>query len=595
MRFKFCSLLMLLLLISCSSGDDSPNNMPPEENVANVPVVSTVAISNISETTADSGGNVTDDGGANVTARGVCWSTSQNPTLEDNTSNNGVGEGTFTSQITGLSENTQYYVRAYATNSEGTAYGQQQTFTTLPEELACGSVFNGSIELTSQNDIDDFVLNNYTEITGDLVLDEFLAGNPPIIDLSGFNCLTTIGGKLEIQDVNLLTSLEGFENLQSVSSIILGMNASLESISQLTNITQLEEGLIIRYNPSLTDLSGLDNLISTSRLAIIQTPIISLNGLNSLEIIDEYFEISDCDELTALDGLESLSIVNNLVFLGNNILENLDALSNLDSLNGSLSLSTCPSISSLLPFNDVNLNINELEIRNLTSLENLNGLNGITNLSNGLRIESNNVLENIDAINGLSGDIQEVNLTFNPVLSNISFNEIQSIDNSLVISNVELNTLDFQNLQNVGETLRIEGGNQLEVINFPLLNTVSRVDISGLNLNQIVFGSLNNITFGLIIENCEQLTSLEGFSNLTSIGDDGFLLTNLEALTDLDGLLHLSTVDGDINIDNNGALSDFCGLQPLLLNNGFNGSSFLILNNAYNPTQQEIIDGNCSQ
>jgi hypothetical protein len=77
------------------------------------PTVTTTAISNITSTSADSGGNVTSDGGAVVTARGVCWSTSPNPTTSDNTTSNGTGTGIFTSNITGLMENTTYYVRAY--------------------------------------------------------------------------------------------------------------------------------------------------------------------------------------------------------------------------------------------------------------------------------------------------------------------------------------------------------------------------------------------------------------------------------------------------------------------------------------------------
>jgi len=98
---------------------------------ATKPFVTTTAISDIAQTSAKSGGNVTADGGAEVTTRGVCWSTSENPTISDNKTTDGTGTGTFTSSMTGLQANTKYYVRAYATNSEGTAYGEQVEFTTL--------------------------------------------------------------------------------------------------------------------------------------------------------------------------------------------------------------------------------------------------------------------------------------------------------------------------------------------------------------------------------------------------------------------------------------------------------------------------------
>jgi len=96
-----------------------------------IPTLSTTTISSITQTTATSGGNVTNDGGATVTARGVCWSTSANPTTANNKTINGTGTGVFTSSITGLTATTTYYLRAYATNIAGTAYGNEITFTTI--------------------------------------------------------------------------------------------------------------------------------------------------------------------------------------------------------------------------------------------------------------------------------------------------------------------------------------------------------------------------------------------------------------------------------------------------------------------------------
>jgi len=95
------------------------------------PTVTTSAVTDTSYTTAECGGNVTSSGGLTVTARGVCWSTSTGPTTADDTTNNGTGTGTFTSDMTGLSANTTYYVRAYAINSQGTSYGSEISFGTL--------------------------------------------------------------------------------------------------------------------------------------------------------------------------------------------------------------------------------------------------------------------------------------------------------------------------------------------------------------------------------------------------------------------------------------------------------------------------------
>ncbi len=95
------------------------------------PTLTTNAYSNLSANNATSGGEITDDGGANVTVRGVCWNTTGTPDINDSKTTDGTGSGSFTSDITGLTPNTQYYVRSYATNSVGTSYGDQIQFTTL--------------------------------------------------------------------------------------------------------------------------------------------------------------------------------------------------------------------------------------------------------------------------------------------------------------------------------------------------------------------------------------------------------------------------------------------------------------------------------
>lgn len=97
------------------------------------PTIVTNEVTNITTTTADVDANVTADGGADVTSKGVCWSMNQNPTIADNNTNDGGGMGAFTSKLTDLIPNTTYYVRAFATNEAGTAYGEQKSFMTLEE------------------------------------------------------------------------------------------------------------------------------------------------------------------------------------------------------------------------------------------------------------------------------------------------------------------------------------------------------------------------------------------------------------------------------------------------------------------------------
>ncbi len=115
------------------------------------PQVITTEIFDITSNSATSGGNVISYGGSNVTARGVCWSTSVNPTIDDSHTIDGSGVGVYSSYLTGLISSTTYYVRAYATNSAGTAYGNQISFTTSEGE--CFSVSADSRVLFSHGNL----------------------------------------------------------------------------------------------------------------------------------------------------------------------------------------------------------------------------------------------------------------------------------------------------------------------------------------------------------------------------------------------------------------------------------------------------------
>src|SRR5690554_5745112 len=133
MRSKLILLMGLIcvVVISCDKDDDNSQ--------AKLPVLFTTEVIDITSDLATSGGNITDDGGAPITVHGVCWSTNENPTIDDNKTEDGTGAVSFTSSVTGLEPNTTYYLRAYATNSAGTSYGSIMSFTT--QEGSSGSTF----------------------------------------------------------------------------------------------------------------------------------------------------------------------------------------------------------------------------------------------------------------------------------------------------------------------------------------------------------------------------------------------------------------------------------------------------------------------
>lgn len=111
------ALFSIFLLISCKK--------------TTIPSVTTLnEVSAITKNTAISGGNITSDGGVPITARGVCWSTNELPTIADKKTTDGTGDGKFSSNLSDLTPETTYYVRAYASNSNGTAYGNVISFIT---------------------------------------------------------------------------------------------------------------------------------------------------------------------------------------------------------------------------------------------------------------------------------------------------------------------------------------------------------------------------------------------------------------------------------------------------------------------------------
>lgn len=125
-----------LVISSCDNGTDTQQ--------VTIPTLTTIEVTNVTSTSAITGGNIISNGGATVTARGVCWSTNSNPTTDDNTTTNGSGNDNFSCTVTGLSSNTTYYTRAYVTNNVGIGYGNIVTFTTQENSTNTLTDFDGN-------------------------------------------------------------------------------------------------------------------------------------------------------------------------------------------------------------------------------------------------------------------------------------------------------------------------------------------------------------------------------------------------------------------------------------------------------------------
>jgi uncharacterized protein (TIGR02145 family) len=171
----------LFIISALLSGIFSCDKQKPDEKAAPVyflPTLSTQPVTNIGQNGAVSGGNITKDGGAAVSNRGVCWSTTGNPTISDAHTTDGTGTGTFTSNLINLTPNTPYYVRAYATNTQGTAYGAIVQFQTIST--------NGPPIVTTANPL------NVTQTTADLGGHVTSQGDSPVTERGVCWALTTL-------------------------------------------------------------------------------------------------------------------------------------------------------------------------------------------------------------------------------------------------------------------------------------------------------------------------------------------------------------------------------------------------------------------
>ncbi len=121
---KVLFLTLSLFILNCSSDNN-------EDTTSTLPTLTTNAVTSILPTTAISGGNISNDGGEDIINRGICWDTNANPTIDNNFTTNGSGIEDYSIQLIDLESDTTYYLRAFATNSLGTSYGNELNFTTL--------------------------------------------------------------------------------------------------------------------------------------------------------------------------------------------------------------------------------------------------------------------------------------------------------------------------------------------------------------------------------------------------------------------------------------------------------------------------------
>lgn len=253
MKNLFITTLSAFYLFSCSNDENENNSTAPVLTTANITIITTNG--------ASSGGNISSNGGAEITARGVIWSTSQNPTIALTTKTlDGTGAGLFISSISGLTPNTTYYVRAYATNSVGTSYGNEISFTTIVDVntgLIAFYPFNGNANDASGN-------GNNGSYSGTLINDR-LGNSSSAISLNGINNMITLPGNngynTDTFTINFWTYANSYNIHQQVQYGVIGSSGRFSLGWKSTNIG---------YSPN-TCAGGYASSGNTTTLTGVQT------------------------------------------------------------------------------------------------------------------------------------------------------------------------------------------------------------------------------------------------------------------------------------------------------------------------------------
>jgi hypothetical protein len=324
----FQSVLIYIILMSCSSDSDITVS---DENSNVLPIIFETTISAVTQVTAEINVEIIQGDPGVVPSKGIVWSTNSNPTQNDNIVEIGNGSGSFSASLDYLEANTPYFVRPYLQHDNEIVYGEERTFTTLEHRE-----YQGSAYLYSQNDVDAFGAECYTQVTGSLVIEGM-----NINDLSGLSCLQHVAGGNGYQGFIIrntsVTSLNGLNNLREVFGLmVIDNNEGLTTLEGLNKLRHARSGLHIQYN-HINSLEPLNNLESIGEggdfdkftgLQVVEDYITSLSGLENLTIVKGFLIIVGCELLENLNGLENISNIIKLNIANNSSLTDFCGIRN---------------------------------------------------------------------------------------------------------------------------------------------------------------------------------------------------------------------------------------------------------------------------
>lgn len=504
-------LFILFFALFIQSCKKEPEILPVEQPPIKPPVIEGLAkvftdsISDLSNFSVTFRGRILDQGASTITESGMVVDTVPGATITKNFNKFKVtadASGQMKVIVTYVPEGTNYYMRSYATNSAGTAYGNEITFRS-PE----GKSTLEGFEIKTQEELIALGAKHYTSV-------QSLRISGTVSDLSPLKDLSFVTGGMQIIGTTLLKDLSGLEHLEIVgsnfpNSLRLEANRGLLSLKGLNKLKMVRGYFYVLNNPSLTDLKGLDSYSMTTA---------------------GEFRVDNCASLRSLDGIESmLYCYDGLAIMNNPLLTDLKALRNLKEttkiiINKNNSLTNLNGLEGLNQIGIGDLQYASITIEDNPILSSLEGLKNIKNCGN-LYLNGNTSLKSLSGLNGIS-TLNYVQIVNSAVTDFKGLSGLKTINNILKISQDDL-------LQNM------EGLEQLE--------KVGRLEI-------------------VLNKGLKNLSGLDGLKAVTTPGGYAITISLNENLQSLHGLEQLSSSTEGIQILNNKNLANFCPIKLLMSN-----------------------------
>ena len=525
MKKYFLGLSYLLLLSSCDKDSIIPDNGGVKD-VVGLPTLITNPNTNLTLYSTNLSGSLIDEGDSKVFEAGFVVDTAQNPTITNNHNKfivvpdqNKLMEIT----IENIPANNTYYFRSYATNNQGTGYGNEIKFTSLPQ-----NIFNGDVTLSTQQEVENFGNEKYTTINGNLEI------TGTVTELSPLRDLVLINYAFNVRNTTQLTTLKGMDNLEVV------------------NYSYFFHGMQIENNKALKSLEGLEKLTRNNGVLYIinNDELINLNGLNNFRL-NHFGElrIEGCDKLRNIHGLENFKWLDGDIMIKDNpVLEDLTAFEKLNFMTGRIRIINNASIQNVNGFEGLN-EVDGIEVYDNKKLSDLKGFCNLERIPSTILFRRNSALNNLSGLEKIM-TCEYITIEDSPALTLLKgLENLRGIKYQFEISNSGLT--NFNGLENL-----------TQVASLVILNNDNLQNLLGLSKLTILSGR----DYSLSIISNNQLKSLAGLDNLTKADGQIYIGYN-KTLNDFCPLKSLLKTErkGELIIENNEAnpkVADIINCNP---------------------------------